>query len=101
MAGLVVITGAATGIGRATAQRLAGHGYDVIAGVRSHAAAEALHGERVTPTVVDITDHAQIAALRERVGERPLAGLVNNAGISLTEPLEFMALDDFRRQLEV
>lgn len=101
MGGLVVITGASTGIGRATAQRLAGKGYEVVAGVRTEAAGEELRTERITPAVVDITSPEQVSALRDHVGERPLAGLVNNAGISLTGPLEFMELDEFRRQLEV
>src|SRR3954466_167591 len=101
MPGLVVITGASTGIGRATAKRLAAGGFDVIAGVRSEQTAEEMRGNRITPAIVDITDQAQVDALREQVGDRPLAGLVNNAGISLTGPLEFMALDEVRRQLEV
>ena len=101
MAGLVVITGASTGIGRATAERLAAAGFDVVAGVRSESAAEELRGERITPAIVDVTDPAEVEALRAQVGDRPLAGLVNNAGISLTGPLEFMAIDEFRRQLEV
>src|SRR4051812_20867358 len=101
MPGLVVITGASTGIGRAAAKRLAGGGFDVIAGVRSERVAEEMRGNRITPAIVDITDQAQVDALREQVGDRPLAGLVNNAGISLTGPLEFMPLDVFRRQLEV
>jgi len=101
MAGLIVITGASTGIGRATAERLAGNGFDVIAGVRSQSAADELRGARIEPAIVDITDGDQVAALRDQVGDRPLAGLVNNAGISLTGPMEFMPLDEFRRQLEV
>jgi NAD(P)-dependent dehydrogenase (short-subunit alcohol dehydrogenase family) len=101
MAGLVVITGASTGIGRATAERLAAAGFEVLAGVRSEPAAAELRRDRVTPAIVDVTDAGQVAALAAQVGDRPLAGLVNNAGISLTGPLEFMAIDEFRRQLEV
>jgi NAD(P)-dependent dehydrogenase (short-subunit alcohol dehydrogenase family) len=101
MAGLVVITGASTGIGRATAERLAAAGFDVVAGVRSEAAAGELRGDRVIPAIVDVTDAAQVESLRAQIGDRPLTGLVNNAGISLTGPLEFMAIDEFRRQLEV
>jgi NAD(P)-dependent dehydrogenase (short-subunit alcohol dehydrogenase family) len=59
----------------------------------------------VTPLMIDITDAAVIAAaakaVEEVVGERGLAGLVNNAGIVKPGPLEFQPLDDFRRQLEV
>jgi NAD(P)-dependent dehydrogenase (short-subunit alcohol dehydrogenase family) len=101
MGGLVVVTGASTGIGRATVERLASSGFDVVAGVRSAEAAEQLRGERVEPAIVDVTVPDQVAALGRQVGDRPLAGLVNNAGISLTGPLEFFELDEFRRQLEV
>lgn len=98
---LIVVTGASTGIGRATAQRMAGRGYDVLAGVRSEAAGEAIRGERITPVIVDVTDGEQIAALRATVGDRPLAGLVNNAGISISGPLEFLPMEEFRRQFDV
>jgi NAD(P)-dependent dehydrogenase (short-subunit alcohol dehydrogenase family) len=101
MSALLVITGASTGIGRATAKRMAARGFDVLAGVRSQAAGEAIRAERVEPVIVDVTVPEQVAGLRERVGERPLAGLVNNAGIAVSGPLEFMPLEDFRRQVEV
>jgi NAD(P)-dependent dehydrogenase (short-subunit alcohol dehydrogenase family) len=101
MSGLVVITGASTGIGRAAAQRMAARGYDVLAGVRKDSDADAIRGERITPVIVDVTDGAQVADLRAAVGDRPLAGLVNNAGISVSGPLEFMPLDEFKRQFEV
>lgn len=101
MSGLIVITGASTGIGRATAQRMASRGFDVLAGVRNEAAGEAIRGERITPVIVDVTKPEDIEALRATVGDRPLAGLVNNAGISISGPLEFFPLDEFRRQFEV
>lgn len=49
---------------------------------------------------LDVTDAGSIAAAAERVG-RDLAGLVNNAGVAVTGPLEFLPVDDLRRQLEV
>jgi len=102
MSGLVVVTGASTGIGRATAILLSQRGFDVIAGVRTQEAAGALLDHApVEPVIVDVTDPRQIAALRDAVGDRPLAGLVNNAGVSVAGPLEFMPLDELRRQLEV
>ena len=103
--GTVVITGASTGIGRATALRLAAAGFEVLAGVRREADGEALVGDAATgmivPVVVDVTDRAQIAALGERMAGKPLAGLVNNAGITVNGPLEFVGLDELRHQLEV
>jgi NAD(P)-dependent dehydrogenase (short-subunit alcohol dehydrogenase family) len=101
MSGLIVITGASTGIGRAAAQRMAQRGYDVLAGVRSEAAGDEIRGERIEPVIVDVTKAQDIAALREVVGDRPLAGLVNNAGISISGPLEFFPLEEFKRQFEV
>jgi len=104
----VVITGASTGIGRATALHLARLGHRVFAGVRREADAEALRregSERLSPLLMDVTDTASIEAAAEtvaaEVGERGIGGLVNNAGIALGGPLEFLPLDELRRQLEV
>lgn len=104
----VLISGCSTGIGRACAVRLARSGWDVFAGVRRPEDGEAVRAEapeRITPLTLDVTDAATIessaAAVRESVGERGLAGLVNNAGITVQGPLEFLPLDDLRRQLEV
>jgi NAD(P)-dependent dehydrogenase (short-subunit alcohol dehydrogenase family) len=106
--GFVVVTGTSTGIGAATVSRLANKGFHVFAGVRREADAEAARSVAngaVTPLMIDITDSAMIDAaaktVEEAVGERGLAGLVNNAGIVKPGPLEFQPLDDFRRQLEV
>src|SRR5512133_1494026 len=97
--GTVVITGASTGIGRATALRLARGGFDVLAGVRREEDGAALRTEdgRIEPVLVDVTDAGQVAALAERVAGTPLAGLVNNAGIAVAGPLEGIPLDDVRR----
>jgi NAD(P)-dependent dehydrogenase (short-subunit alcohol dehydrogenase family) len=101
--GTVVITGASTGIGRATALRLARAGFDVLAGVRREEDGAALSGEdgRIEPVLVDVTDAGQVAGLAERVAGAPLAGLVNNAGIAVAGPLEGIPLDQVRRQYEV
>jgi NAD(P)-dependent dehydrogenase (short-subunit alcohol dehydrogenase family) len=101
--GTVVITGASTGIGRATALRLARGGFDVLAGVRREEDGAALRGEdgRIEPVLVDVTDADQVAGLAERVAGAPLAGLVNNAGIAVAGPLEGIPLDEVRRQYEV
>jgi NAD(P)-dependent dehydrogenase (short-subunit alcohol dehydrogenase family) len=101
--GTVVVTGASTGIGRATALRLARGGFTVLAGVRREEDGAALHDAdaRIEPVIVDVTDPAQVAALADRVGPGPLAGLVNNAGIAVAGPLEGVPLNAFRRQYEV
>jgi NAD(P)-dependent dehydrogenase (short-subunit alcohol dehydrogenase family) len=104
----VVVTGAARGIGAAVARRLAGSGFHVVAGVRREDDAAALReqfGDRVVPVLLDITDPDAVAAAAERVGreveDRGLAGLVNNAGIAIAAPLEFLPPEELRRQLDV
>lgn len=106
--GAVAITGASTGIGKATALYLAGKGLRVLAGVRKPADGEALvaeGGERIVPWVIDVADGASIARataeLEERLAGARLAGLVNNAGIGLGGPQEYVAIEDWRRQFEV
>jgi NAD(P)-dependent dehydrogenase (short-subunit alcohol dehydrogenase family) len=104
----VLITGASSGIGRATALRLAAGGYHVFAGVRKPAdgaaLAEAATGE-VTPVILDVTDAQQITSavqsIASHVGDAGLAGLVNNAGIGVFGPLELIPIAQFRHQLEV
>jgi len=104
----VVITGASTGIGEACALRMDRLGWRVFAGVRREADGERLKqqaSDRLSPVLVDVTEHASVASAAETVGaavgEAGLAGLVNNAGIGVGGPLEFLPLDELRRQLEV
>ena len=104
----VVITGASTGIGEACALHLDGLGWRVFAGVRKDADGEALQRKasaRLMPLRIDVTDGASIASARDAVarelGERGLDGLVNNAGIAVAAPLEFVPIDELRRQLDV
>jgi NAD(P)-dependent dehydrogenase (short-subunit alcohol dehydrogenase family) len=101
-----LITGASTGIGHATALRLAASGWTVLAGVRSASAGEQLAeegGELLMPITLEVTDQSQIAAALAKVeglGGR-LDGLVNNAGIGVGGPLELVPEDDLRRQFDV
>jgi NAD(P)-dependent dehydrogenase (short-subunit alcohol dehydrogenase family) len=101
----VLITGASTGIGRATALRLDACGWRVFAGVRSEGDGDSLRavaGEHLEPLILDITEPEQVAAAAARLEAEPgLNGLVNNAGVAVPGPLETLAIDDFRRQLEV
>ncbi len=104
----IVITGTSTAIGAACALRLADAGYSVFAGVRRTADAEALAAQtsgELMPLLMDITDAESIAAAAKTVdgvvGDRGIAGLVNNAGIVRPGPLEFQPMADFRVQLEV
>src|ERR1041385_2642776 len=104
----VVVTGASKGIGRATALLLDKHGFNVFAGVRSPADGQALQKEassNLRVIRIDVADDEQIKAaaqeVAEVVGTAGLAGLVNNAGIAVGAPLEFVPIDELRRQLDV
>jgi NAD(P)-dependent dehydrogenase (short-subunit alcohol dehydrogenase family) len=102
--GNIVVTGASTGIGRACALRFAALGYRTFAGVRKMADGEALAGAsagKIEPVLLDVTCSESIAGALSAVGDQPLAGLVNNAGIATLGPLELLSIDAFRKQFEV
>jgi NAD(P)-dependent dehydrogenase (short-subunit alcohol dehydrogenase family) len=90
-----LVTGASSGIGAACALRLVRSGWRVFAGVRRKGDAPAGTEE----ILLDVTDRDQIARAAERITE--LDALVNNAGIAIAMPLEFIPADELRRQLEV
>ena len=106
-----LVTGSSSGIGRATALRLAAAGQHVYAGVRKPADGERLArsaaggGGEITPLILDVTEPGHIAAaaaaIEEHTGPAGLDGLVNNAGYGLACPAELVPLDAFRRQLDV
>jgi NAD(P)-dependent dehydrogenase (short-subunit alcohol dehydrogenase family) len=107
----VLITGSSTGIGRACAVQLASRGWTVFAGVRKAADGEAVRAEahgaptQIVPVIIDVADAASIGAavaqVGAAVGDGGLAGLVNNAGISVAGPVELVRLEEWRRQFEV
>jgi len=102
----VLITGASTGIGRATALRLDASGWRVFAGVRREEDAESLRADgsdRLMPLTIDVTEADQIAAAATRIEAEAggLEGLVNNAGVAIPAPLETVPIEDLRRQVEV
>ncbi len=108
--GWVFITGAFSGIGRASATRLRKDGYRILAGMLDEQQqADFLEGpdptDGMVPVIIDISSQESIAAALARVsaelGAEGLAGLVNNAGIALAGPIEFLPVDTLRRQLEV
>ncbi len=108
MSGAVVVTGASSGIGRATALHLDAKGFHVFAGVRREPDAASLRRDaspRLRTLILDVTDSASLAAAAKEVevdldGEG-LAGLVANAGIGVGGPVEFVPLDELRHVLEV
>ena len=103
-----LVTGASSGIGRATALLLDRSGFQVFAGVRRSEHGEAVRrqaSERLTPILLDVTDprsiEASVRSVADELGGRALAGLVNNAGIDIGGPLETSSIDEVRSQFEV
>jgi NAD(P)-dependent dehydrogenase (short-subunit alcohol dehydrogenase family) len=106
--GGVVVTGASTGIGYACALHLDRIGFRVFAGVRRDEDADRLRSqgsERLTPIRIDVADAESIRAAAEQVAtalaDEPLSGLVNNAGIAVSGPVEYLPIEEVRKQLEV
>jgi NAD(P)-dependent dehydrogenase (short-subunit alcohol dehydrogenase family) len=104
----VVVTGASTGIGWASAKLLLDKGFRVFGSVRKQADAERLKGEfgaNFSPLIFDITDEAAVLAgareVRAALNGETLAGLVNNAGIAVAGPVLGLSADEFRHQMDV
>jgi NAD(P)-dependent dehydrogenase (short-subunit alcohol dehydrogenase family) len=97
-----LITGCSTGIGRATAERLASKGWTVYATSRRIADVEDLGGHGCRTLALDVTDEASMAAAVRTVeeAEGSVGVLVNNAGYSQSGAVETVAMDLVRRQFE-
>ncbi|MCC7388591.1 MAG: SDR family NAD(P)-dependent oxidoreductase [Phycisphaerales bacterium] len=100
----VLITGASSGIGRATAELLAAEGFHVYAGARSREDIDALNAiDNIEAIRIDVTDPAEIAAAVETVkaGGRGLYALSNNAGVAVIAPMIEVTEEDLDFQLDV
>jgi NAD(P)-dependent dehydrogenase (short-subunit alcohol dehydrogenase family) len=102
---LIVVSGASTGIGAATARRLASKGFHVLAGVRTPHDADSIRTDGIEPVLLDITIPDHIQALAARIADDPekrlLRAVVNNAGIEINAPVEVLPLELWRSQFEV
>lgn len=106
--GSVLVTGASSGMGKACALRLAAGGFRVFAAVRKERDAEDLKqggSPRLTPVILDVAKEQTIfdaaRMVGDAVGAAGLMGLVNNAGIAVTGPIELVPVHELRRQFEV
>lgn len=107
--GAVLVTGSSAGIGEAIVRTLDKAGYRVFAGVRKledGARLKAESSDRLTPIILDVTKPEQIAEAIQTVKtalgpDSSLLALVNNAGIAVAGPLEFLPTSEIRRVLEV
>lgn len=106
--GAIIITGASTGIGKFCALYLDQLGFKVFAGVRQESDGAKLVEEsshRIIPVIIDITKMETIYNASKKidalVGEAGIVGLINNAGIVITGPLELLPINLLRKQLDV
>ena len=97
----VLITGCSTGIGRATAERLAADGWNVHATARRPEAIEDLAKKGCKIQALDVTDERSMeTAVAEAEKDGPIGALVNNAGYSQSGAIETIPMDSVRRQFE-
>jgi NAD(P)-dependent dehydrogenase (short-subunit alcohol dehydrogenase family) len=105
MSGAILVTGASSGIGHATALLLAESGYTVFAGVRKEADRQRVESEHsnLRPIILDVTVPADLTRAVESIKAigLPLVGVVNNAGIAVAGPLEFLPIEEIRKQFEI
>ena len=102
-----LITGASRGIGRAIAQKIASKETSLLLHGRDRAALEEVSravetvGSASQSLVFDLRDPAAIGGLIAAVGDEPLDGLINNAGIAVVKPLEAISLDEWQAMLAI
>lgn len=101
----VLITGASSGLGKETAKKLAQEGYRVFAGVRKQEDKEAV--EALNPNIegvfLDVTSDESVNCAFEKISEKTdkLYALVNNAGVALAGPVEYLTIDILKKQFDI
>jgi NAD(P)-dependent dehydrogenase (short-subunit alcohol dehydrogenase family) len=97
----VLITGCSTGIGRATAERLADDGWNVHATARRLESIEDLAGRGCKTHALDVTEEGSMtSAVADVEADGPIGALVNNAGYSQSGAIETIPMESVRRQFE-
>ena len=103
-----LITGASSGIGRASVLQMARAGWHVFAAVRKIEDGERLQSEypaSVAPVIMDVTDRSSVSSAAEKVSAqldgRGLDGLANNAGIGISGPLEYVSPGDLQQIFDI
>ena len=97
----MIVTGASSGIGEATAVHLRSLGFEAVPCVRREEDAERLREDGFSPLILDVTDSGSIEKARDSLAADRVSGLVNNAGIGIGGPLEFFPIEELRRVIEV
>ncbi|HSP58312.1 MAG TPA: SDR family oxidoreductase [Halomonas sp.] len=106
---VVIITGASSGLGEATAHRLAKGGAKLVLGARREDRLKALRdaiveqGGEAIYRVTDVTDRGQVEALAQAAKEAygRIDVLVNNAGLMPLSPLDQLKVDEWEQMVDV
>jgi short-subunit dehydrogenase len=104
----ILITGVSTGLGYGSAKELIARGYTVFGSVRKKEDADRLQtefGEKFIPLIFDVTDHSAVdlavLTVKQKLNGQGLGGLINNSGISVSGPIQYLPIDELRRNFEV
>ena len=104
----ILITGVSTGLGYGALKEFISRGYTIFGSVRKQEDANRLQkefGEKFIPLLFDVTDHGAIdksvETVRQKLNGQGLGGLINNSGISVSGPLQYLPVDDIRKNFEV